>query len=205
MRKFSRASICLPRITTKFTLDDIFEKYIGKFGKFQKLLTVYIFIIVAPLVGFNMTTNFLILLEPPHLCDRPKSAQNNTASENSNSSSLCGANLNVDGTSIKLQHVSLDCNNTRNDWVCENNWKAKLVHVAYRAGSFCGMLVIGVLSDRYGRIPTTIFCFSIAGIAGLSTIFAANNYVFFLICRAFMGFVSFKGTVPVVLGGSTIL
>ncbi|RWS06164.1 solute carrier family 22 member 6-like protein, partial [Dinothrombium tinctorium] len=208
MRKFSRvSSICFPQISSLLTLDDILDKYIGKFGKFQKLLTLYILLFVAPLIGFNTTTHFLILLEPPHLCTK----QNKSSSLFNFTDGSKNSSLKYNGSellSLKQDYSSKRDFNydiiyptvvSENDWVCENSWKAKIAHVVYRAGSFCGMLIIGILSDTYGRVPTTIFCFSIAGIAGLSTIVSAHNYALFLICRAFMGFVSFKGTVPMVL------
>lgn len=54
--------------------------------------------------------------------------------------------------------------------------------------------------QSYGRVPTAIAAFSLAGVAGLATIFTGGNYVAFLICRALVGFVSYKGTIPMIHG-----
>ena len=57
---------------------------------------------------------------------------------------------------------------------------------------------------RFGRVPTSMICFTIAGLAGLATIFVGSNFTGFLICRAIVGFVSFKGTIPMILGNYTL-
>ena len=58
------------------SLDSLFVHYIGTFGKFQKRLILYITLVIGPLIGFNLTTQLLILLIPPHLCEESTNALN---------------------------------------------------------------------------------------------------------------------------------
>ena len=90
------------------------------------------------------------------------------------------------------------CFDFQNKWVCEERWKSRLPHTMYRLGSLIGVIVVGSLADTYGRVPTIVVCFVIAGVAGLLTLVTTDNYVLFLLCRAMMGFTTYKGMTPMI-------
>lgn len=75
---------------------------------------------------------------------------------------------------------------------------AALPHTIYRLGSLAGVIFIGSLADEYGRVPTIVFCFILTGVVGLLTIITHENYALFLVCRALMGFTSYKGMTPMI-------
>lgn len=52
----------------QYSLEQVFNKYVGSFEIFQKLLTLYIVFFIGPLTSMNMISQFLILLTPPHKC-----------------------------------------------------------------------------------------------------------------------------------------
>ncbi|KAI1297712.1 Solute carrier family 22 member 21 [Halotydeus destructor] len=208
-------------------LDAIFADHIGNGGKFQYLLIGYITFLIGPMVGFNLTNQLLILLIPPHQCSDVIFQLPLTAMSNATAMNIELNGLNHNSTFdhcdkqlvVHLDEVTFDtkysfrCHSKRefdhsiiyptlvseNEWVCEDKHKALMPHVVFRAGSVLGMLVIGVLSDRFGRIPTSMFCFTLSGLANIATIFTGSSFTAFLICRALVGFVTFKGMIPVIL------
>ncbi|KAI1297694.1 Solute carrier family 22 member 5 [Halotydeus destructor] len=209
------------------SVDAIFANHIGNGGKFQYLLIGYITLLIGPMIGFNLTNQLLILLIPPHECSdavfqlplttvgnsTALTLELNSLSENSSFDS-CDKQLVVHVAEVTFDtKYSFRCYSKKefdhsivyptlvseNEWVCQDRHKALMPHVVFRGGSVLGVLLIGVMSDRFGRIPTSMVCFLISGLANIASIFAGSNFTAFMICRALVGFVSFKGMIPIIL------
>lgn len=59
-------------------LEEILVEYVGAFGPFQIFVIIYVLVMVSPLIAFNATGHFLILLTPPHECGNDTIGSNNT-------------------------------------------------------------------------------------------------------------------------------
>ena len=86
------------------------------------------------------------------------------------------------------------------DWVCDDAWIPALSQTAFFFGAIPGMLILGWLSDTYGRRPTIIISNIIALVSGMATPFV-TGHVAFIVLRFCMGlsFYTFF-LVPYVLG-----
>ncbi|XP_069361594.1 carcinine transporter-like [Maniola hyperantus] len=71
-------------------------------------------------------------------------------------------------------------------WVCDkDNYQATAQSIFF-VGSIIGGLCIGLIADRFGRLPAGIIGNLIGCLAGVCSVFA-RNFVEFCICRFFMG------------------
>lgn len=75
---------------------------------------------------------------------------------------------------------------TEMGWVCERNSYQATAQSIFFVGSIVGGLLIGWISDRFGRIPAVVSSNMVGAIAGTASIFV-NNFTEFAICRFFMG------------------
>ncbi|RWS02902.1 solute carrier family 22 member 6-like protein [Dinothrombium tinctorium] len=213
--------------TKHYTIEQVFEQYVGEFGNYQKLLTLYVWIVIAPLTGILLVSSLLILLIPPHWC---KYQAPNVTEISINESSTDWHSYNIprksDGSGFESCFIHgrevnssnesvniLKCKDgwkydhslvivtaaSENDWVCDNQWKALLPHSVFSIGMTLGGIVIGILSDTIGRIPTIALGYSIAGIAGLLTNFTSEHYTLFVAARAVLGAATPAMMVPLVI------
>lgn len=72
------------------------------------------------------------------------------------------------------------------DWVCDDAWIPALSQTAFFFGAIPGMLILGWLSDTYGRLPTIIISNIIAFVSGMATPFV-TGHVAFIALRFCMG------------------
>ncbi|XP_045584002.1 organic cation transporter protein [Procambarus clarkii] len=66
--------------------------------------------------------------------------------------------------------------------VCSRRWMMATVQASYMSGLLVGSLVMGQLSDRYGRRPMSVLCAVAAALAGTVVSFA-KTYMQFLVLR----------------------
>ncbi|XP_015791241.1 solute carrier family 22 member 12 [Tetranychus urticae] len=208
----------------QLTLEEVLTKYVGSFGSFQKLLTLYIALFIGPITSMNMISQFLILLIPPHQCDLSTINQTTPLLINSIDSpspiepiqlvhqyeGSCSIKRYIDSAPNLTD--SLPCPKgweydhnliyptlvSEQNWVCNERWKALLPHSIYWAGATLGCFVFGTFSDIFGRVPTTMAIFTLAGLSGLAGVFFSHDFTLFVLSRGLMGF-AFTGSVTLVL------
>lgn len=164
-RKSEKSNAESGSIAGGFNIEDVFRRYTERFGRFQRLLFLYIVLFIAPLMSFNTTTQFLMFLVPPHTCPAHpniinESAHNFTSFSDSNSQKIT-FNLSFFYSTVVSEVSCLTSGSTellifpshsafpsQNEWVCDNEWKAMLPHTFYRLGSFGGILIVGTIADR---------------------------------------------------------
>ncbi|XP_069995090.1 organic cation transporter protein [Penaeus vannamei] len=71
--------------------------------------------------------------------------------------------------------------------VCGRRWMMATVQASYMSGLLVGSLVMGQLSDRFGRRTMTLYCAVAATAAGICASFV-NTYTFFLVMRFVIAF-----------------
>ncbi|XP_047494622.1 organic cation transporter protein-like isoform X2 [Penaeus chinensis] len=71
--------------------------------------------------------------------------------------------------------------------VCGRRWMMATVQASYMSGLLVGSLVMGQLSDRFGRRTMTLYCAVAATVAGICASFV-NTYTFFLVMRFVIAF-----------------
>ncbi|XP_035673682.1 organic cation transporter protein-like isoform X2 [Branchiostoma floridae] len=72
------------------------------------------------------------------------------------------------------------------DLVCDRAWMREIAHAIFMLGFSFGGIVSGVLSDRFGRRPTLLWCILLQLIFGVASAFSPN-YVTFVFTRFFLG------------------
>lgn len=195
--------------------DEILE-YIGGWGPFQYLLTLIFFpfniflgyVLLSPILTLftpphwclvpelaNLTREERKLLAIPpdtkvagefsqcsqYVVDWSKILSGNISqSDPSWSVGKC-----TDGWEYEIEdyHKSIT---TDFDWVCDNAWIPALSQTAFFFGAIPGMLILGWLSDTYGRLPTIIISNIIALVSGMATPFV-TGHVAFIVLRFCMG------------------
>ncbi|XP_074603803.1 organic cation/carnitine transporter 2-like isoform X2 [Brevipalpus obovatus] len=202
----------------QYSLEQVFDKCVGSFEIFQKLLTLYIVLFIGPLTSMNMISQFLILLTPPHKCSLFDSIDGNDL--NSTLSDLDNSTLFINSGNCLIRPITTNGTHlpevscpkgwqydhdliyptlvSEKDWVCHNQWQSLLPHSVYWCGATIGCFVFGALSDRFGRVWTTAAIFGLAGFSGLAGLLFADHYPMFVISRGLMGF-AFTGSVTLVL------
>ena len=76
------------------------------------------------------------------------------------------------------------------DLVCDKKWYPSLSQSMYQAGYAVSGLVLGMISDRFGRFFCAKLAISLEIVAGLSLAFAPNIYLYF-IARFFVGIAAY--------------
>ncbi|KAF6730352.1 Solute carrier family 22 member 6 [Oryzias melastigma] len=176
--------------------DDIL-KNIGGFGRFQKLL--YVWICVPQIfLAFHMLVSVFTGAVPPHLCRSSWSSEGPPGSVNFSSLSVqpelaCSgpgnrsgpggpADGRPPGTCLGGWEYSTDTfqSTTVTEWdlVCENASMNNLGSSIYMFGLLVGALVFGNLADKYGRRIIILISLAIQAVFGTAAAFAPNFYVY---------------------------
>ncbi|XP_075748573.1 beta-alanine transporter [Rhipicephalus microplus] len=72
------------------------------------------------------------------------------------------------------------------DWVCGHTWKAYLANSLFFGAMSIGVIGIGAISDKIGRVPVMIAIYVLAGAGAVVTYFTQDFYVF-LVTRIIEG------------------
>lgn len=73
------------------------------------------------------------------------------------------------------------------NWICENAWKSALIQSMFFIGSVTGTLVLGSMSDVFGRIPMLIVANLFSVLGNLLTIYLNPNLWSLSIARFIAG------------------
>ncbi|XP_065369296.1 organic cation transporter protein-like [Calliphora vicina] len=195
--------------------DDILP-LIGEFGKYQKILFIYMIPFEFFLVFVYFTQIFLTLTPEQYWCEVPELADLTIAEKLQlsipfveGSYSKCSM-YNVNFTEQLLQGVTKANSSwpikpcsmgwsynfteipyttiaTDLNWVCEDAAKATYAQSIFFLGAIVGGLLFGWIADKFGRIPSMIACNLVGCVAGVATAFVTTFWSFALM-RFFIGF-----------------
>ncbi|TDH00047.1 hypothetical protein EPR50_G00183370 [Perca flavescens] len=190
---------------------------IGGFGKFQKILYVWI-CLPQIFLAFHMLVSVFTEAVPPHLCSSSKPAAGASASSYFNFSHLsaldgrpelsCTVPLNHSGAvALGDRHPAGRCqrgweystetfqSTTVTEWdlVCDSANLNIMGSSTYMLGLLVGAVLFGSLADKYGRRIIILFNLAIQAVFGVGAAFAPNFYVY--IALRFMVGTSVSGVI----------
>lgn len=164
-------------------------KLTGEYGRFQKIINFIFCVSIFPSM-FPLLIMFFSFNTPSWRC-KPNSL-------------ICVSNWTYDATNESRCAIS------RNEWEytksaeyslvtqfnidCENKWIGELLHSILFFGFIFGAVIIGWLSDNYGRKIVHYISMSVVMTLGFICIFSPNMY-FFILCRFLIG-ICMHGTFP---------
>ncbi|XP_045769650.1 organic cation transporter protein-like isoform X1 [Maniola jurtina] len=142
---------------------DPLTKAIGEIGKWQIWICFVVFLVKFPVAWHQMS---IIFLAPP---------MKFTCSGNETFGSKCLSNC----TEYTYDH-SVFGETIISQWnlVCDRHWLKNLTQTIFMLGILVGNMVFGHLSDRYGRRLPFLAAVFLQLIAGVTTAYSVNWYMF---------------------------
>ncbi|CAN7938095.1 unnamed protein product [Ixodes hexagonus] len=186
---------------------------IGSFGRWQGFLLAFVSY-RGIITGFNNLAYVFLVTNNDHWCSHPDKQENMTEEEmkkifipydnTSDSYSQCLMyDVPLNGTSYgeEVGNVTtVPCeswayeehvfgHSISNEWdlVCDRQWQKSLVQSSYMACLMVGVILIGNLSDRYGRRIVILWSSMCLGTFSVACVFS-NSFYFFLATRVGIAF-----------------
>ncbi|XP_028809350.1 organic cation transporter protein isoform X2 [Denticeps clupeoides] len=167
---------------------------IGGFGKFQKILYVWI-CLPQILLAFHMLVTVFTGAAPPHLCrsTRPPPPDPGPGLNFSHPGSACVSpeHLNHSGDTPApggctggweySKEVFLSTVVTEWDLVCDRANLNVIGSAVYMFGLLLGAVVFGPLADKYGRRSIILVGLALQAVFGVGAAFAPNFYIYMLL------------------------
>uniref|UniRef100_A0A2R5L7W7 Putative synaptic vesicle transporter svop n=1 Tax=Ornithodoros turicata TaxID=34597 RepID=A0A2R5L7W7_9ACAR len=184
---------------------------IGQFGRWQLFFVVYASY-RGILTGLNNMAYVFFVTENDHWCDGHLGEQQLTQDEwkerfvpydkDMESYSQCEMYhkyYNQTGHVLVDNDTLVACdawtyaehpfgNTLTTEWnlVCDRKWMRSLVQSVYMAFLMIGVLIYGIISDRWGRRRTMFICAPLLCVSAIATVFSPNLY-YFLVSRIGIG------------------
>ncbi|XP_078604963.1 organic cation transporter protein-like [Branchiostoma floridae x Branchiostoma japonicum] len=193
--------------------DDLLKKHLGEFGRFQKF-TSLLAILVGPTVGLTLVAMTFLAATPEHHCRVTGNASSvvdrymtegynlsiplekiggtwkyssclmykdlNRTSTSSNGTTSCTHGWEYDRTIYQSTIV------TEYDLVCWRSWLKGLGQSTFMVGVGVGGIFFGIISDRFGRRPTIVFCIILHLALSTGASFT-SGYISFIVVRMLDG------------------
>lgn len=155
---------------------------LGGFGRFQQLVTILICMMIFPST-FTILMMYFTAQNPPYKCvSNSTTCLSNTTFESSNPYRCELARADWEFTEPKSYSII-----TQFDLFCEREWAVHLTTSIFFIGWAFGAVILGWVSDNYGRkiviFPGYLTIMSVGFLAS----FSPNIYIL-IICRFILGF-----------------
>ena len=143
---------------------DLALEQVGEFGRHQKRIFLIVSLISLPLASQMLIVVFVGAV-PEWKCTSPSG---DTLHCKSSADPLC---CDKDGFICRGGEFSTGITSIATEWnlVCGNRYKIELSQSIFVAGYMFGVLIFGILSDKYGRRRPWLFAYTVGGILGLMT------------------------------------
>lgn len=191
---------------------DSFLSQFGQFGRYQKLLALFLWLLVSPFLAFVIYGNMLLMLTPDHWCDLSDLPANLSLSEKKKLAlplervegqlrySRCYRySFNFSESWDNRTQRLVKCTNWQYDytliystlvsqlnWVCDESWRTYLSYAVFWGGTAFGVLVMGIMADVFGRVPVVVVGHAICALASCATNFV-THFSWFLVVRFVIG------------------
>lgn len=166
---------------TPMNVDDILV-VVGEYGRFQKLVNGLFCIMTFPAV-YHVMISYFVMDNPSWRCTpgSTKCLKNGTFAKTDNS--RCNYNRS-DWEYTKYKGYSIV---TEFDLSCESSWLIEITTSVLFIGWVFGSVVLGSVSDNYGRKIPLFVSMAVLLFVGFISAFMPNIYAF-IICRFIIGF-----------------
>ncbi|KAG0444271.1 hypothetical protein HPB47_013982 [Ixodes persulcatus] len=183
---------------------------IGNFGRWQGFFVAFV-TYRGILTGLNNMAYVFLVTNNDHWCSYPDKDGNMTSEQLkkmfipydnvSESYSQCLMyDVPLNGTTGVDNATTILCNSwiydehafghsVSNEWdlVCERKWQKSLVQSSYMGCLMLGVIIIGNLSDRYGRRIVAVWSSILLALSSVACVFS-NSFYFFLAARVGIAF-----------------
>lgn len=183
---------------------------IGNFGRWQGFFVAFV-TYRGILTGLNNMAYVFLVTNNDHWCSYPDKDGNMTDEQLkkmfipydnvSESYSQCLMyDVPLNGTTGVDNATTIPCNSwiydehvfghsVSNEWdlVCERKWQKSLVQSSYMGCLMLGVIIIGNLSDRYGRRIVAVWSSILLALSSVACVFS-NSFYFFLAARVGIAF-----------------
>uniref|UniRef100_A0A8D0EY78 Solute carrier family 22 member 8 n=1 Tax=Strix occidentalis caurina TaxID=311401 RepID=A0A8D0EY78_STROC len=153
---------------------------VGGLGRFQVLQTALLVVPILLMASHNLLQNFTAAV-PPHRCRSPGVTPSPGATPSVPSATPGPPGATLDDTSAASDGTSATSDGTLSvyvatiwDLVCSYRQLRQMAQSIYMAGVLVGALVLGGLSDRFGRKAMLMWSYLQLGVMGTCTAFAPN-------------------------------
>ena len=153
---------------------------VGEFGRHQKRIYFIVSLISLPLAAQMLIVVFVGAI-PEWKCPSPSG---DILHCNSSHPACCDK----DGSICREAEYTSEFTSIATEWnlVCGNRYKIELSQSIFVAGYMFGVLIFGILSDKYGRRRPWLFAYIVGGVLGLMTGFV-RTYEEYIVLRFIVG------------------
>lgn len=161
-------------------------QHVGEFGRHQKRIYFLVSFISLPLSAQMLIVVFVGAI-PEWKCPSP---DGDILRCNSTSARCCGE----DGAICRGAKFPSDFTSIATEWnlACSQRYKCELSQSIFVAGYMFGVLIFGILSDKYGRRKPWLFAYIVGGVLALISA-TVGSYEEYIVLRFAMGLLNGGG------------